>query len=351
MLSPSQENALSVAVVGASGNVGREILKILHARSFPLRRLDALASPRSAGRVLSFGGKTVKIAALDSYDFSECDLAFFAAGGAVARDYAPIAAKNSLVIDLSSHFRMEKDIPLIMPEVNGGALAKRPKRGIIANMNCAIAPVVMALKPLHDKAGLKRVHAATYQSVSGAGRAGMEELARQIQDQQLRPPPPPRPRRTEKSPFTKPIAFNAIPHIDAFRQDGETGEEWKMAAEFSKILEEEIPFSSLCVRVPVMVGHAAAVWAEFKKPLSAHEARQILKNAPGCQLIDKPENGGYATPLDAEGQDPVFVSRIREDKTAPHGLVMWVVSDNLRKGAALNAVQIAEELVKKKILA
>ena len=286
----AKENGYAVALVGASGNVGRQILKTLHARRFPLARLDALASPASVGKKVSFGEGDLKLGALENYDFSLCDMAFFAAGGKIARLHAPKAAKSALVIDLSSHFRMEEEVPLIIPEVNGDLLKTPFKKGVIANPNCSISQLVVALKPLHDQARLKRVHVATYQSVSGAGRAAVEELQSQA-GAGGRGRARARARKT-KSAFTKPMAFNVLPHIDVFCEDGETKEEWKMAAEFSKIMGEEIPLSALCVRVPVMVGHAEAVWAEFENPLSVEEARDALSAFPGCKVIDKREDGG-----------------------------------------------------------
>lgn len=328
-----------VAVVGATGNVGREILKILSERAFPVREVVALASRKSIGREISFGERTLKVKALEHYDFSGTDIALFSAGSSVSEEWAPkVGGAGCVVIDNASCFRMDPDVPLIVPEVNAPALAGYVKKNIIANPNCSTAQLVLALKPLHDVARIKRVVVATYQSVSGAGNAAMEELWTQTRAIYVNDP-------VEPQVFTKQIAFNVIPHIDVFMEDGATKEEWKMVAETRKILDPDIALTATCARVPVFVGHAEAVTVEFHQPISAGQARQILRDAPGCLVVDKREDGGYVTPVECVGEFATFISRIRKDPTVKHGLHLWVVSDNLRKGAALNAVQIAEELI------
>jgi aspartate-semialdehyde dehydrogenase len=333
-----------VAIVGATGNVGREMLDILAERQFPAGEVVALASRKSQGVEVSYGDKTLKCKNLDHYDFSDVDICLMSAGSAVSKEWSPrIAAAGAVVIDNSSCWRYDADVPLVVPEVNADAVAGFRKRGIIANPNCSTAQLVVALKPLHDKATIKRVVVATYQSVSGAGKDAMEELDRQtkalysLQD-------------VETKKFPKRIAFNLIPHIDMFMDDGFTKEEWKMVVETKKILDPKIKLVATCVRVPVFIGHSEAVNIEFERPISADEAREILHNAPGCLVIDKREPGGYVTPHEAAGEDATYISRIREDPTVDNGLVLWCVSDNLRKGAALNAVQIAECLVNRKLL-
>ena len=329
-----------VAVVGATGNVGREILNILSERTFPADKVEALASRKSIGQMVGYGeDRSLKVSALEHYDFAGTDIALFSAGAGVSREWAPKAAKaGCVVIDNSSCFRMDPDVPLVVPEVNGDALARYAKRNIIANPNCSTAQMVVALKPLHDAATIKRVVVATYQSVSGAGAKAMDELFAQTKAIYVNDP-------IEPQMFPKQIAFNVIPHIDVFMDDGSTKEEWKMVAETRKILDPAIDVSATCVRVPVFVGHAEAVNLQFKKPIEADEARDILREAPGVLVIDKHEDGGYITPLDCVGEYATYVSRIRKDPTIKHGLNIWVVSDNLRKGAALNAVQIAELLI------
>ncbi|HLT79099.1 MAG TPA: aspartate-semialdehyde dehydrogenase [Ferrovibrio sp.] len=330
--------AYKVAVVGATGVVGREMLNILHERKFPVSEVVALASRRSVGRDAHFGDRKIKVKALDDYDFKGVDIALFSAGGATSKEWAPkVAAQGAVVIDNSSQWRMDPDVPLIVPEVNADALAGYTKKGIIANPNCSTAQLVVALKPLHDRAKIRRVVVSTYQSVSGAGNDGVVELERQTKAIFVNDP-------VEKQKFTKQIAFNVIPHIDVFLDDGYTKEEWKMTAETKKILDPKIRLTATCVRVPVFIGHSEAVNIEFEEPLSADEAREILAEAPGVQVLDRREDGGYITPLECAGDYNTFVSRIREDITVENGLAMWVVSDNLRKGAALNAVQIAEAL-------
>ncbi len=333
-----------VAVVGATGNVGREILAILAERTFPADEVVALASRRSLGTEVSFGDKILKIKALEHCDFSDIDICLMSAGSPVAKEWAPkIAAAGAVVIDNSSFWRYDADVPLVVPEVNADALAGFRKRGIIANPNCSTAQLVVALKPLHDKARIKRVVVSTYQSVSGAGKEAMDELFSQTKavftlgDM-------------EAKKFSTRIAFNLIPQIDVFMEDGFTREEWKMMAETKKILDPKIKLVATCVRVPVFIGHSEAVNIEFEEPLSADEAREILRVAPGVLVIDKHEPGGYITPYECAGEDATYVSRIREDATVDNGLVLWVVSDNLRKGAALNAVQIAECLINRKLI-
>jgi len=333
-----------VAVVGATGNVGREILDILAERNFPADEVVAVASRRSHGVECSFGDKTLKVKALDHFDFSDVDICLMSAGGAVSKEWSPkIAAQGAVVIDNSSAWRMDPDVPLIVPEVNDDAVTGFTKKNIIANPNCSTAQLVVALKPLHDKAKIKRVVVATYQSVSGAGKDAMDELFSQSKavftlDEV----------QTKK--FPKRIAFNVIPHIDVFMEDGYTKEEWKMVVETKKILDPKIKLTATCVRVPVFVGHSEAVNIEFENPITADEAREILRNAPGCLVIDKHEPGGYVTPYECVGEDATYISRIREDATIENGLQLWVVSDNLRKGAALNAVQIAECLINRKLI-
>ncbi|GGA91101.1 aspartate-semialdehyde dehydrogenase [Brucella endophytica] len=328
-----------IAVVGATGNVGREMLNILEERGFPADEVVALASRRSQGTEVSYGDRTLKVQALDNYDFSDTDICLMSAGGTVSKEWSPkIGAQGCVVIDNSSAWRYDSDVPLIVPEVNPDAIDGFRKRNIIANPNCSTAQLVVALKPLHDAATIKRVVVATYQSVSGAGKEGMDELFEQSRAVFVADP------ITTKK-FTKRIAFNVIPHIDVFMEDGYTKEEWKMVAETKKILDPKIKLTATAVRVPVFIGHSEAVNIEFEKPITADEARDILREAPGCQVIDKLENGGYVTPYEAAGEDATYISRIREDITVENGLAMWVVSDNLRKGAALNAIQIAELLV------
>ncbi|MDX8446282.1 aspartate-semialdehyde dehydrogenase [Mesorhizobium captivum] len=336
--------SFKVAVVGATGNVGREMLNILDERGFPASEVVALASRRSQGTEVSFGDRTLKVKALDTYDFSDTDICVMSAGGNVSKEWSPkIGKQGCVVIDNSSAFRYDPDVPLIVPEVNPDAIEQFSRKNIIANPNCSTAQLVVALKPLHDVATIKRVVVATYQSVSGAGKEGMDELFTQtravfVADQ------------VDVKKFTKRIAFNVIPHIDVFLDDGFTKEEWKMVAETKKMLDPKIKLTATCVRVPVFIGHSEAVNIEFEKPITADEAREILREAPGCQVLDKRENGGYITPLESAGEDATFISRIREDSTVDNGLSMWVVSDNLRKGAALNAVQIAELLVERGLI-
>ncbi len=328
-----------VAVVGATGAVGREMLKTLAERKFPVTEVVALASARSVGQEISFGDKDVlKVKNLDTFDFTGWDIGLFSPGAAISAVHAPrAAAAGCIVIDNTSQFRMEPDVPLVVPEVNPQALLKA-KRGIIANPNCSTIQMVVALKPLHDKYKIKRVVVSTYQSVSGAGKEGMDELYTQTKGSFVNDPA-----RTEI--FTKQIAFNCIPHIDKFMDDGATKEEWKMAVETRKILDPDIKVIATCVRVPVFIGHAEAVNVEFENPVTVAGARAALRDAPGVVVMDTREDGGYITPLDCQGEDATYVSRIRLDPTVENGLVFWCVSDNLRKGAALNAIQIAETMV------
>ena len=329
-----------VAVVGATGNVGREMLAILAERAFPMDAVAAVASSRSQGIEVEIGdsGKTTKCQNLEHFDFSGWDIALFAAGSGPTKEYAPkAAAAGCVVIDNSSLYRMDPDVPLIVPEVNPDAIDDYKKRNIIANPNCSTAQMVVALKPLHDAARIKRVVVSTYQSVSGAGKAGMDELFEQSRAIFVGDKPEPRK-------FTKQIAFNVIPHIDSFLDDGSTKEEWKMVVETKKILDPKIMVTATCVRVPVFVGHSESINIEFENELSAETAQEILREAPGIMLVDKREDGGYVTPVESAGDYATFVSRVREDPTIENGLNLWCVSDNLRKGAALNAVQIAELL-------
>ena len=334
----------NVAIVGATGNVGHEMLNILDEREFPVNEVFAIASRRSLGVEVSFGDKTLKCHDLAQFDFSKCDFALMSAGGDISKEWGPkIAAQGCLVIDNSSAWRYDIDVPLIVPEVNGAAAEGFAKKNIIANPNCSTAQLVVALKPLHDAATIKRVVVSTYQSVSGAGKEAMDELWTQTKGIFVADEPTP-------TAFTKQIAFNCIPHIDTFMEDGSTREEWKMVAETKKILDPKIKLTATCVRVPVFVGHAEAVTIEFKKPISAEEARNIMRVAPGLLVVDKHEDGGYVTPVECVGEYATYVSRVREDPTVENGLIIWIVSDNLRKGAALNTVQIAETVINRKLI-
>ncbi len=333
-----------VALVGATGNVGREMMNILDERGFPVDELVPLASARSQGRDVSFGDTTLKVQNLENYDFTGTDIALLSAGGSISKEWAPkIAAQGCVVIDNSSAWRYDSDIPLIVPEVNPDDITGFSRRGIIANPNCSTAQLLVALKPLHDEATIKRVVISTYQSVSGAGKAAMDELWNQTKGIFVTDSPSP-------ENFTKQIAFNVIPHIDVFMEDGYTKEEWKLMAETKKMLDPNIRLSATAVRVPVFVGHGEAVNIEFENPITPDRAREILREAPGCMVIDKREDGGYVTPVECVGDYATFVSRIREDATVENGLNIWVVSDNLRKGAALNTVQIAELLINRGLL-
>ena len=336
--------SFKVAVVGATGNVGREMLGILAERGFAASEVVALASNRSLGTEISFGDRTLTCKVLENYDFSGTDICLMSAGGEVSKLWSPkIAAKGAVVIDNSSTWRMHPDVPLVVPEVNADAAAGFTKMGIIANPNCSTAQLVVALKPLHDAAKILRVVVSTYQSVSGAGKAGTDELFSQTRAVFVSD-------ALETKTFPKRIAFNVIPQIDVFMEDGSTKEEWKMMVETKKILDPKIKLTATCVRVPVFVGHSEAVNIEFERPISAEEAKAILRNAPGCLVIDRHEPGGYITPHEAAGEDATYISRIREDPTVENGLSLWCVSDNLRKGAALNAVQIAEVLISRGLI-
>ncbi|BCK75760.1 aspartate-semialdehyde dehydrogenase [Acetobacter aceti NRIC 0242] len=327
-----------VAVVGATGAVGREILKTLHEREFPVDEIVALASPRSTGREVSFGDRTLKVQNLETFDFAGWNVALFSPGASVSAIHGPRAAKaGCIVIDNTSHFRMEPDVPLVVPEVNPNDL-KKAKRGIVANPNCSTIQMVVALKPLHDLFTAKRVVVATYQAVAGAGKDGMDELFAQTKGTFVNDPP-----KVEQ--FQKQIAFNCIPQIDRFMDDGATKEEWKMTVETKKILDPEIQVLATCVRVPVFIGHSEAVVVEFEEPVDLRKAREALREAEGVVLLDEREDGGYVTPIECVGEDATYVSRLRIDPTVPNGLAFWCVSDNLRKGAALNAVQIAETMI------
>jgi aspartate-semialdehyde dehydrogenase len=333
-----------VAVVGATGNVGREMLNILAERKFPVSEVVALASSRSIGSEVSFGDTRLKCKALDHFDFKGTDICLMSAGSAVSAEWSPkIAKQGPVVIDNSSKWRMDPEVPLVVPEVNVAALERFKKKNIVANPNCSTAQMVVALKPLHDVAKIKRVVVSTYQSVSGAGKEAMNELFSQTRAVIVADP-------IEKKRFTKQIAFNVIPHIDTFIDSGYTKEEWKMMVETQKILDPDILVTATCVRVPVFVGHSEAVTVEFEQPITAARAREILREAPGVLVVDKREDEGYVTPVECVGDYATFVSRIRKDPTVEYGLSMWIVSDNLRKGAALNAIQIAEELVARRLL-
>ncbi len=330
-----------VAVVGATGNVGREILNILAERNFPADEVVALASVNSIGKKVSYGDKTLSVQALDNFDFTGTKIGLFSPGGKISAIYAPKAASQGcVVVDNTSHFRMEKDIPLVVPEVNPEAISDYKKRNIIANPNCSTIQMVVALKPLHDFACIKRIVVSTYQATSGAGKEAMDELynsTKKIYENSSLPP----------KKFSKRIAFNVIPQIDSFMEDGVTKEEWKMKVETKKILDPKIEVEATCVRVPVFNCHSEAINIEFEKPITPAEARKLLDKADGILVVDRPEEMIFATPIEASTKDEVFVSRIRKDSSVKNGLSMWIVSDNLRKGAALNAVQIAELLVKK----
>ena len=325
---------MNIAIVGATGNVGRKILEVLEKKNFRVDNLHLLASTKSLGSSLNFKGKDIKIELLEDFDFSKVDLTFFSAGGKISEKFAPKAAKNSIVVDNSSFFRMDPEVPLIVPQVNPNDMKNIPKN-IIANPNCSTAQLVIVLKPLHDLFKIKRVVVSTYQSTSGAGKAPMDEMVEQsmaiINN-----------KKVSSENFTKQIAFNAIPHIDAFAEDGYTKEELKMTRETKKILDDKIELTATCVRIPVKVSHAESVNIEFEKPFTVKKISETLNNSPGCKVFDKRENAGYITPIDAEGKNETFISRIREDNSKNNSLNLWIVSDNLLRGAALNAVEIAE---------
>ena len=336
--------ALRVAVVGATGNVGRELFNIMDERDFPADKVHAVASRRSLGRKCSYGDRTVVCEDLEQFDFSQVDLVLMSAGGSVSKEWSPkIAAAGAIVIDNSSAWRMDPEVPLVVPEVNGEAVLGYAAKGIIANPNCSTAQLVVALKPLHQAAGLKRVVVSTYQSASGAGKAGMDELWTQTKGMFVNDSPTP-------DVFSKQIAFNVIPQIDVPMEDGSFKEEWKMRMETKKIIDESIELVATCVRVPVFVGHSESVNVELEDPLSVEDARELFRNADGVQLIDNIEEDQFMTPVECVGEWASYVSRVRKDPTVENGLIFWNVSDNLRKGAALNAVQIGEELVKRGVL-
>ena len=325
---------MNIAIVGATGNVGRKILEVLEKKNFKVDNLHLLASTKSLGSSLNFKGKDIKIELLENFDFSKVDLTFFSAGGKISEKFAPKAAKNSIVVDNSSFFRMDPEVPLIVPQVNPNDMKNIPKN-IIANPNCSTAQLVIVLKPLHDLFKIKRVVVSTYQSTSGAGKAPMDEMVEQTMAIINN-------KKVSSENFTKQIAFNAIPHIDVFAEDGYTKEELKMTRETKKILDDKIELTATCVRIPVKVSHAESVNIEFEKPFTVKKISETLNNSPGCKVFDKRENAGYITPIDAEGKNETFISRIREDNSKNNSLNLWIVSDNLLRGAALNAVEIAE---------
>src|SRR6056300_889286 len=329
---------MNIAIVGATGNVGRKILEVLEKKNFSLENLYLVASSKSVGSKITFKDKELEVFDLEKFDFSKAKITFFAAGGKISENYATKAAQHSIVIDNSSFYRMDPDVPLIVPQVNSEDL-KKIKKNIIANPNCSTAQLVIALKPLHDAFKIKRVVTSPYQSVSGGGKAPMDELIEQTKlflDN----------REIKSKNFTKQIAFNAIPHIDVFADDGYTKEELKMTNETKKILDPKIELTATCVRLPVLVSHSESVNIEFEKPFTVDKVRQLLDNADGCKVVDERKDGGYSTPIEAAGKNDTFISRIREDKTINNGLNLWIVSDNLLRGAALNAVEIAETLIK-----
>ncbi len=333
---------MNIAIVGATGNVGRKLLEVIEKLNFKFSELYLIASDKSVGKKITFKNKTYSVVGLSDFDFSKVKIAFFSAGSAIAEKWAPIAAKKTIVIDNSKHFRMDKDIPLVVPEVNADNLKNYKNKNIIANANCSTIQLVLPLKPLHDQFKIKRVIVSTYQSVSGAGNAHMNELEEQskkVLDKQ----------KVSSKNFTKQIAFNVIPHIDSFMEDGYTKEEWKMTVETKKILDPNIVLSATCVRVPVFVGHSESVNIEFNSEVNAKTVRKCLEKAPGCKVVDETKDGGYITPVETSGDFVTYISRIREDQTQKNSINMWIVSDNLLKGAALNAVQIANVLIKKYI--
>jgi len=332
---------MNIAIVGATGNVGRKILEVLEKKELSIDNLYLLASSKSVGKKISFKNKDYTVSNLESFDFSKVKIAFFSAGGKISEKFADKAAKSCLVIDNSSYYRMDPDVPLIVPQVNSDAL-NNIKKNIIANPNCSTAQLVIALKPLHDLFTIKRIVVSTYQSVSGGGKAPMDELIDQTKLVLNN-------KKVESKNFTKQIAFNVIPHIDVFSENGYTKEELKMTNETKKILDEKISLTATCVRIPVLVSHCESVNIEFEKSFSLKEVKKALDNFEGCKVIDERIDGGYSTPLEAEGRDETFISRIREDKTLKNGLNLWIVSDNLLRGAALNAVEIAEVLIKNKL--
>ncbi len=331
---------MNIAIVGATGNVGRKIIEVLERKNFPVDNLYFVASSKSAGKKLKFKGKEIVVENLDTFDFSKGEITFFSAGGKISEKYAPIAAKHSTVIDNSSYFRMDPDVPLIVPQVNSNAL-KNIRKNIIANPNCSTAQLVIVLKPLHDLFKIKRVIISTYQSTSGAGKAPMDELVEQTKLSLEN-------KNINSKNYTKQIAFNAIPHIDAFVDDGYTKEEIKMIDETKKIIDDKIELTATCVRIPVMISHAESINIEFEKTFTLEKVYEILKKAKGCKVVDERKDGGYITPIEAEGKNETFISRIRKDNSYKNALNLWIVSDNLLRGAALNAVEIAEAFCKNK---
>ena len=331
---------MNIAIVGATGNVGRKLIEVLEIKKFPITEIFLIASSKSEGKKVSFSGKEYTVIDLEKFDFSKVKVAFFAAGSAIAEKWAHVAAEKTIVIDNSKYFRKDPDIPLVVPEVNSKELIHVKNKNIIANANCSVIPLVVALKPLHDLYNVKRIVVSTYQSVSGAGKDPMDELLSQTQEFFQN-------KKLESKYFTKQIAFNAIPHIDSFLEDGYTKEEQKTNDEVKKILDNKIKITSTCVRIPVLVSHSLSVNVEFNKKYNLDEIKNVLSTSPGCKLIDEHKDGGYITPVEAENKFETFISRIREDKSQPNSINLWIVSDNLLKGAALNAVEIAEALIEK----
>ena len=329
---------MNIAIVGATGNVGRKLIEVLEKKNFSVTEAFLVASSKSSGKKINFLGKEHTVEDLEKFDFSKVKIAFFAAGSAVAEKWAPIAANKTIVIDNSKFFRKDSDIPLIVPEVNSKALSKFKNKNIIANANCSVIPIVVALKPLHDLYNVKRIVASTYQSVSGAGKAGMDELLSQTKEILEN-------KNVQSKNFTKQIAFNAIPHIDSFLENGSTKEEQKNHDEIKKILDKKINVTSTCVRIPVLVSHSISINIEFHKKPKIEEIKKVLSSSPGCKVVDQHKDGGYITPVEAENKFETFISRIRQDSSQENSINMWIVSDNLLKGAALNAVEIAETLI------
>ena len=331
---------MNIAIVGATGNVGRKLIEVLEKKNFPISELFLIASSKSEGKKISYSGKEHTVIDLEKFDFSKVKIAFFAAGSAIAEKWAHVAAEKTIVIDNSKFFRKDPDIPLVVPEVNAKELVNVKNKNIIANANCSVIPLVVALKPLHDLYNVKRIVVSTYQSVSGAGKDPMDELLNQTQDFFQN-------KKLESKYFTKQIAFNAIPHIDSFLEDGYTKEEQKTNDEVKKILDNKIKITSTCVRIPVLVSHSLSANVEFNRKHNLNEIKNVLSTSPGCKLVDEHKDGGYITPVEAENKFETFISRIREDNSQPNSINLWIVSDNLLKGAALNAVEIAEALIEK----
>ena len=331
---------MNIAIVGATGNVGRKLIEVLEKKNFPISELFLIASSKSVGKKISYSGKEHTVVDLEKFDFSKVKIAFFAAGSAIAEKWAYVAAEKTIVIDNSKFFRKDPDIPLVVPEVNAKELVNVKNKNIIANANCSVIPLVVALKPLHDLYNVKRIIVSTYQSVSGAGKDPMDELLNQTQDFFQN-------KKLESKYFTKQIAFNAIPHIDSFLEDGYTKEEQKTNDEVKKILDNKIKITSTCVRIPVLVSHSLSANVEFNRKHNLNEIKNVLSTSPGCKLVDEHKDGGYITPVEAENKFETFISRIREDNSQPNSINLWIVSDNLLKGAALNAVEIAEALIEK----